>query len=198
MGNKKLLKTTLLQTVLIIAISYGISSFSYSQTSKDTKSVANEQNAIKYANTNKEKDAKFLVDVAEINLEEIKLGQLARQKSAMADVKELGKMMETAHSKCMNELTILAKKKSIAIPSSLTDNGNDAYKKLSNLSGTSFDKEYCDMMINGHKGAIAEFEKEIKESNDADIKQFATSTLPELHSHLEHATTCQKKCEKMK
>jgi putative membrane protein len=58
----------------------------------------------------------------------------------MADVKELGKMMEIAHSKCMDELTILAKKKSIAIPTSLTDNGHDAYKKLSNLAGTSFDK----------------------------------------------------------
>jgi len=177
MENKKQFKTMLLQTALIITILFGISLFINGQKSNDSKSVANEQNAAKYANTVKEKDAKFLVNVAEINLEEIKLGQLAQQKSMMSDVKKLGKMMETAHSKCMNDLTILAKKKSIALPTSLTDNGNDAYKKLSNLSGSSFDNEYCDMMIKGHKGAITEFEKEIKESSDADIKQFATSTI---------------------
>jgi len=196
MGNNKYSKTKMLQFALITAISLVIYAFTNGKNVNDSKSVANDQNEAEYANTNKEKDSKFLVDVAEINLKEIKLGQLAQQTSMNSDVKELGKMMETAHSKCMNTLTILAKKKAIAIPTVLTENGNDAYKKLSKVSGTSFDKEYCDMMINGHKAAIAEFEKVIKETTDADIKQFATSTLPELQSHLEHATTCQKKCEK--
>lgn len=198
MKNVRHFKITMLQASLFTAALFGISSISYGQKPNDTKSNAKEQNETKYGNTNKEKDAKFLVDVAEINLEEIQLGQLAQQKSTMVDVKELGKMMETSHQKCMNELKMLAKKKSITIPTSLTDNGKDAYKKLSDLSGTSFDKEYCDMMVKGHKGAIAEFEKVSKESGDADIKQFAASTLPELRKHLEHATTCQAKCEKMK
>ena len=198
MGNKKRFKTTLIQTALITAILFGISSSGSGQKAKVAKSVANEQNKTKYANTSKEKDVKFLADVAEINLEEIKLGQLAHQKSTMKDVKELGKMMETAHSKCMKKLTTLAKKESIVLPNSLTDKGNDAYEKLSKLSGTSFDKEYCDMMISGHKGAIAEFEKEIKETKNSDIKAFAKATFPELRSHLVHATTCKKKCGKMK
>jgi len=194
----KRIKTTLLQIAIITTTSLGMSVVGYGQKSTDTKVAATEQNEAKYGKTDKEKDAKFLVDVAEINLEEMKLGQLAQEKSTMSDVKNLGKMMETAHTKCMKELSTLAKKQSITIPISLTDNGNDAYKKLSKLSGTSFDKEYCEMMVSGHKEAIAEFEKVIKESKDADIKSFATTTLPELRAHLEHASTCQKKCEKMK
>jgi putative membrane protein len=190
METKKRFKTTLLQTVLMIIISLGMSSFSSGQNAYAAKSVVKVKNEAK--------DAKFLATAAEINLEEIKLGQLAQQKSTMKDVKELGKMIETDHSKNMKILTKLAKKESIALPSSLTAKGNEAYKKLSKLSETSFDKEYCDMMVSGHKGAISEYEKEIKETKNSDIKAFATATLHELRAHLEHATTCQKKHEKMR
>ena len=43
--------------------------------------------------------SKILVNAAEINLEEIQLGQLAQKYSLNADVKSLGKMMETEHAK---------------------------------------------------------------------------------------------------
>ena len=106
-------------------------------------------------------------------------------------------MIETDHSKNMEKLTTLAKKESIELPSALTDQGNDDYEKLSKLSGTSFDKEYCDMMVSGHKGAISEYENEIKETKNSDIKAFATATLPQLRTHLEHATMCKNKYDKM-
>ena len=198
MENKKRLKIALLQTALMTAILFGISSFSSGQKANDAKSVAKVHNEAEDASTSKVKDAKFLADVAEINLEEIKLGQLAQQKSTMKDVKELGKLIESDHNKNIKKLTMLAKKESVDLPGTLNDKGNDAYEKLSKLSGTSFDKEYCDMMVSGHKGAIAEFEKEIKETKNSDIKAFATATLPALHTHLAHATTCKKKYEKMK
>ena len=53
------------------------------------------------------------------------------------------------------------------------------------------------MMIAGHKGAIALFEKESTEAADTDIRQMAIATLPILHKHLDHAVACQKECEKM-
>ena len=112
MENRKSFKTTLLQTALMIAISFGITSFSSGQETSSAKSVANAQNE---ANISKEKEAKFLATAAEINLEEIKLGKLAQQKGTMEDVKELGKLIETDHSKNMVQLTALAKKESIAI-----------------------------------------------------------------------------------
>lgn len=182
MENKKRFKTILLQTALMIAISLDISSFSNVQKANEAKSVANIQND---AN-----DAKFLATAAEINLEEIKLGQLAQQKSTQKDIKELGKLIETDHSKNMEKLTTLAKKESIELPSALTDQGNDDYEKLSKLS-------YCDMMVSGHKGAISEYENEIKETKNSDIKAFATATLPQLRTHLEHATMCKNKYDKM-
>ena len=165
---------------------------------EDTKKVAEEHNDAKFNTANKEKDAQFLVNAAEINMEEIKLGQLAQQNSTMKDVKDMGKMMETAHTKALADLTALAKTKTITLPMASTDNAQAAYKKLSEKPKKSFDLEYCNMMVSGHKDAVSAFEKASTESTDADIKQWATTMLPTLRTHLDQAITCQKKCEKMK
>ncbi|MEO6883915.1 MAG: DUF4142 domain-containing protein [Bacteroidia bacterium] len=143
------------------------------------------------------KDAQFLVKFAEINLEEIQLGKLAQQMGTTMDLKELGEMMENDHTKSLNELTTLALKKSITLPTSLDSNAQNDSTKLSKLSGNEFDTHYCDMMVSGHKIAIALFEKESTDASDPAIRQMAITTLPILKKHLEQATECQKECKKM-
>ncbi len=196
MKTVSLFKTRLLQATFVSATLLGVSACENSKKAEDTKEVAEEHNEAKFDDTKREKDAQFLVNAAEINLEEIALGQLAQNSSMMTDVKELGKMMESAHSKSLNDLKALAKKKIITIPTSATDDAKDAYEKLSSKSGSDFDIKYCDMMVKGHKDAISVFEKASTDSNDAEIKDWAASMLPELRKHLDHAITCQKKCEK--
>jgi putative membrane protein len=154
---------------------------------KDTKEMAEDKNKEMQDTRTGEKDAQFLVDAAEINLEEIQLGQLAQSKGMTAEVKELGKMMETAHKKGMAEVKNLAMQKNIEIPTTLTENGMEAYQKLSEKTGTDFDKSYADMMVKGHKDAIDKFEKASKDATDGDIMRWATTMLPELNTHLEHA-----------
>jgi putative membrane protein len=197
MQNISNFKKMMLQTSLITAIFFLTLSFSTRQKPGVSLNAGRSLSEANVRTYNKENDAQFLVKAAEINLEEIELGQLAQQKSMMIDVRELGKMMEKDHSQSMNDLTALARKKLITIPATPTPAAEEAYKKLINKSETTFDKEYCTMMISGHKDAIAMFEKESRESNDADIRQWATETLPHLHMHLEHAIACQSKCEKM-
>jgi putative membrane protein len=194
----KKIKKPLLSILFFAIVAIGLTACNNDAQSTDTKEAAEKQNDIKFDNTNTEKDAQFLVNAAEINLEEIKLGQLAQQKGTMADVKALGKMMEQAHTTAMIETDTLAKKMLITIPASPTENALDAYKKLNNKSGTAFDKAYCDMMVSGHKDAISLFEKASTGLNNADIKQWAAAMLPELRTHLQHAVECQKKCETMK
>jgi putative membrane protein len=190
-------KTTILQAGIIVAVILGILSFSPRQEPNDNINVGKTQNERSVATFSREKDAQFLVKAAEINLEEVKLGQLAQQKSMVNDVKELGQMMEKDHSQSLNDLTILAKKKSMTIPTIPSQDAQAAYENLIKKSESTFDKDYCNMMVSGHRGAIAMFEKESKESSDADIRQWAIETLPHLRMHLEHAIACQKKCERM-
>ncbi len=163
---------------------------------EDTKEVAEEHNDAKFDNA-KEDDAKFLVSAAEINLEEIQLGQLAQTRGTTTHVKELGKMMETEHAKALADLQTFAVKKQITIPTSLTENGMEANKKLMDTKGSEFDKEYADKMVSGHKDAIDKFQKAATDATDPDIRNWATSMLPALRIHLDHSISCQKLCEKM-
>ncbi|HSN48214.1 MAG TPA: DUF4142 domain-containing protein, partial [Flavobacterium sp.] len=112
-------------------------------------------------------------------------------------VKELGKMMEDAHTKSLNDLTGLAKDKMITIPTSPTESAKDAYKKLNEKSGNDFDKAYADMMVSSHKDAIVAFENASTNTNNTDIKNWASTSLPELRKELDHSIDCQKKCDKM-
>jgi putative membrane protein len=198
MKNRLNFSKNALYSMTIIALGFGMASCNNSSKPEDTKEMAEESNEAKLEDRKSEKDAQFLVEAAEINLKEIQLGQLAQSKSKTADVIALGKMMEDEHTQAFNDLKTLADKKQITIPQSLTEKGMDAHKKLSEKSGHDFDKEYCDMMVKGHKDAIDKFEKAAKDCEDADIKSMAASMLPSLHTHLDHSQKCEEKVKDMK
>src|SRR5688500_7718356 len=199
---KRTLSPTWLFQVLLISFSLIFMTACENKAGKDPKEVAEEQNKEMEKQTeeelNKKRDEDFLIKAAEINMEEIQLSQLAQQKGTMADVKTLAKMMTDDHSKAMADLTALAGRKSIAIPTASTDKVQTAYNKLNEkAAGNDFDKEYCDMMVKGHKDAIDAFEKAANNAYDDEIKSWATSMLPGLRTQLDHATACDEKLKKM-
>lgn len=183
-------KETMIQATFIAFILL-VTSCGFNQKSNDTKDVAEERNDEKFDDNKQKKDAQFLVNAAEISLEEIQLGQLAQQKGGTAEVKELGKMMEDAHTKSLNDLKVLAKSKMITIPTSPTDDAQEAYKELNEDTGNDFDKAYADMMVNEHNDAIETYEDASEDSNDNEIKNWARTSLPGLRTHLEHSVDCQ-------
>ena len=183
--------------LLLIAVATVLLIASCNDNQEDTKEIAEEYNDEKFDDKAQEEDAEFLVMAAEINLKEIKLGELALQKGKASHVKELGKMMVSDHTKSQKDLIALADSKGITIPTSPTDDVNDAYTKLEKKSGSDFDKAYADMMVDGHKDAIEAHKKGAEDSDDAEIKNWATGRLPSLQKHLDHSIECQKKCNKM-
>jgi putative membrane protein len=187
-----LLLVTFVTTILVSG------SCGFNEKPKDTKDVAEERNEAKFDSNKQEKDAQFLVNAAEVNLEQIQLAKLAQQIGRTAHVKELGKMMEASYTKSQNQLMMLAKSKNINIPTSPTENAKDSYNRLNEKSGDDFDKAYADMVVNIHKDAIEIFEKATTEGTDSEIKNWAIATLPDMRTHLNHSIDCQKKCEEMK
>lgn len=163
---------------------------------KDSKEAAQEMNKPNSDYT-KESDERFMVRAAEINLEEVKLGQLAQQKGSIAEVRDLGKAMEEAHSKVNSDLHALASSKGIAIPLEPTQDANDAYNKLNEKSGNDFDKEFCGMMVKGHKDAIDLYDNATKGNNDPDVKAWASRILPDLRIHLAQAQSCDDKLQQL-
>jgi putative membrane protein len=184
MKNSKHMLSTLLLIAVGTATVIGTSSFSHVR--KGHEPVATVKT-----------DAQFLARAAEINLEEIQSGQLAQQKSTTSVVKDVGSMMEKAHTQLLKELTALANKRGISIPTSVKSEGMEEYKELKNKSAKRFDEEYCEMTIKGHRKAIELFEEVAEDSKDSEIKDWAVATLPTLRMHLANAKACKEKCEKM-
>ncbi len=193
MKNSKNIRSIFNQLTLITTFVV-IASCMNNQEPKDSVEVAEDINDATFDNKDRENDAEFLVEAAEINLEVIQLGQLAQEKGKSADIKELGKMMVEAHTKLLNDLTTLANSKQITIPTSASNESQEEFNLLNEKLGINFDIAYAELMVSGHDDAIDAFEEAATECADMDIKNCATTTLPELRSHLDQSIESQKKC----
>jgi putative membrane protein len=172
-----------------------LSSCSMKHKKEDTKVVATEHNSAKFNNTENENDAKFLVNAAEMYLEEVNLSQMAVQNSRNPDVIELARILEANQSLALIRLNELARSKSISVPVSTTNKAQDTRKDLYAKAGKDFDNAYCQLMVDRYKEAVASYEKATVERSDSDIKAWATNSLPGLRSNLDKSLVCQKKCE---
>ena len=134
-----------------------------------------------------EQDSKFAVNAADIGMAEVEMGKTAEEKAMNAKVKSFASMMVMDHNKANEELKSAAAAKNIALPAAVGDDHQEHITKLSQKTGKDFDKEYMDMMVDGHKKAIDLFEKESTDGKDADLKTWATNMLPSLRQHLDSA-----------
>lgn len=130
-------------------------------------------------------DQKFVTMAALGGMEEVELGRLAAGKGASDEVRQFGQRMVDDHSKAGDDLKQVASGKGWTLPTSLAAKHQSDVQKLSALSGEKFDREYVNMMLKDHKKDVAEFQKESTRGTDADIKSFATRTLPTLQEHLQ-------------
>ncbi len=130
-------------------------------------------------------DLAFMNSAAPGNMAEVELGKMASTKAASNDVKQFGQKMVEDHSKANDELKQLAAQKKVMLPPDVMPGHKQLMEKLSKLSGADFDKEYVAAMVEAHEKDVAAFENVSKTAADADVKAFATKTLPTLKMHLE-------------
>ncbi len=152
--------------------------------SQDSKEHAEEMNEEKFGKEG-EKDADRVIELYGANLYELKVSEEAVNKASTADVKQLASMMVKAHGKMTADLQQLATRKGITLPGELT---NDQLRDMDNLkdkTGLDYDKEYLDQMKNKHEDSIDKLEKTSEKSEDAEIKQWASQSVPEVRSHLD-------------
>jgi len=158
------------------------------QEKEDAKETAEEHNKAKYNNS---KEAKFLVEATEISYREIELGKLAQNDGGSANIREMGKMMETDHTELIKEIKKLANQKTITIPKESSSRTEEIKNDLGSKEGNNFDKRYCDLMVDGQKEAIKKYKSASEDIADIDIKNYAIKSLIVLRNHLDHAITCK-------
>lgn len=130
-------------------------------------------------------DLDFINNAAPGGMAEVELGKLAAAKAQNAEVKAFGQKMVEDHSKAGEELKQIAAQKKVTLPPELLPAHKQLMEKLSKMSGADFDKEYVKAMVEAHEKDVAAFENVSKTAADADVKAFATKTLPTLKMHLE-------------
>ena len=159
----------------------------------DSISLTDSMNAVK--NTGKVvfpvtvEDKKFVIDVASSGLKEIELGNIALRKAQNKRVKNYGGMMAKDIIKTLNKLKAIAGNKNITLPVSPLPADQRIIDSLSQLSGKSFDKAYVNLMITGRQKYVTDFEGEVKNSGDPDIRAFAIKTLTPIKNHLDAIVT---------
>jgi len=132
-------------------------------------------------------DQKFVREAAEGGMAEVKLGQLAQDKGESQTVKDFGSRMVADHTKAGDQLKGIASQKGMSVSNSLNAKDNALYNRLSKLSGREFDREYMRAMVQDHVQDVAAFRKESTSGSDAEVRGFASNTLPTLQDHLKMA-----------
>jgi putative membrane protein len=132
-------------------------------------------------------DQKFVTDALRGGRAEVELGKMAATKGSSEEVRRFGQRMADDHTKAGDELKALANRKSIALPANLDPKDNAVETELRGLSGPAFDRAYMEAMVSDHMIDIKEFKKESKSGKDADVRSWASKTLPTLEDHLKQA-----------
>ena len=149
-------------------------------------------------------DTEFVEDAASSGMTEVKLGELAQQKAQNAEVKKFAEMMARDHTKGGEALKQIARQHSITVPSQPDDEHSELINRLSLQTGTDFDREYMDAMVESHEDMIDLLQTRASEDRfgdnkgavrpegsdnpvEAALNQYASNTLPTARQHLEEA-----------
>ena len=138
-------------------------------------------------------DLQFMKKAAQSGLLEVQLGSLAADQAASEDVKKFGEEMVTDHSKANKELMQLASEKGVALSKELDAEHQAKVDRVSNLSGAEFDRMYMSEIVKEHEKDIEAFQRQSKEAQDSDLKEWASKTLPTLQDHMQKASNIAEK-----
>jgi putative membrane protein len=159
--------------------------------------------------------ADFAWDAGLINLEEIRLGEVAQSNSQNTAVQDFGQRMVRDHSRLNARLMRIAAAEGLQLPDTNTfyvqvtepekpatelmeENPQEKLlnaqldaQHMASLTGTAFDQAYADAMVKGHEKAIQEFEDASASLDDKPLKKYADKGLNVIRHHYEMAQQLQ-------
>jgi putative membrane protein len=138
--------------------------------------------------------ADFVKEVATSDMFEIAASKLAQDKGN-APEKTFASQMIADHTKTSTELKglVTGGKVKVELPTVLDSSHQSKLDKLKGESGKDFSADYDSQQVSAHKDAVSLFERYAKGGDNADLKDWASKTLPALKHHLEMAENLKKK-----
>jgi putative membrane protein len=138
-------------------------------------------------------DRAFVEKANQGSLCEIHSSELAIKRGMGTSEQSVAQQMIDDHTKANQALVSLAAKKGVELTTSPDKKHQDQLDQLGAVSDKDLAKAYIAMQLKAHKAAIDLFNDEAKDGKDADLRLFASDTLPTLKAHLAHVAEVSSK-----
>jgi putative membrane protein len=138
-----------------------------------------------------QQDKTFVKTAMEVNIGEMRIGQLAAKKGGSEGVRKFGERTVADHTRLENEIKPVAEKIGVALPTELATDDQALLTKLEGESGAEFDDTYIHAMVEGHREAVQAYKTEEADGQDAAVKNAATHGEQVVAEHLKLAEQLQ-------
>jgi putative membrane protein len=131
--------------------------------------------------------ADFVDEASAKGIAEIETAKVVLEKGTAQDVKSFAQMMIDDHTMANQKLKALAQQKQLKVSDDATLMDKAKKMILQWREGENFDQAYANNQVTAHEQTIELFREQAQKGEDADIKAFASETLPKLEEHLRQA-----------
>jgi putative membrane protein len=140
--------------------------------------------------------AGFVRAAAMSDLYEMEASRLAEQRSQDEQVKKFAQHMLRDHGKTTDELKgMLPRLPGVSaqqVPTGLDQQHQALVQQLQGAQGAEFDRVFFQQQVRSHQAAVDLFRGYAQSGDNAELKQWASRTLPSLEEHLRDAQRLQR------
>jgi len=129
----------------------------------------------------------FVDDASARGVAEIEMAKLALKESQAQDVKNFAQMMIDDHTKANQKLKEIAQQKNMEVADDPSLMARAKKWILDWRDGEDFNKAYANNQVVAHEQTIERFREYLRDGKNAELKAYATETLPKLEEHLRKA-----------
>lgn len=140
-------------------------------------------------------DRAFMGKVARENLLQIQLGSEVAGR-ASPEVKAFGARMVDVNGKANAELSAIAKKNGVVLPSTLDEEHERAFREVADVEDPKLERAYPKQMVFELEEEVKTFEDTIPSLVDAELRAWAENVLPRLKAQLAEAKALDAKTQK--
>jgi putative membrane protein len=135
--------------------------------------------------------SEFSRNATQTHLAEINMAGIAKTQSQNEEVRDYAEMLIDDHRNAFEKLDNLMKEHGDMEARTLEAGTKQEIERMRGLSGLEFDREYLNMMVEGHKKALAMVQQAAASAMNPDVQDYAEDLVPTIEKHLQRAQELQ-------
>jgi putative membrane protein len=128
-------------------------------------------------------DAKFIREINQDNVLELRMAQLAVGKAQDSEVRQFAQQLVTDRTRLQAEWNTMASSNGMTLGNGLGKKHQSKLKELQKKSGKDFDKAYLTMTVRNLKDYLDYLQKEGRAAKTTQVRQLVDNDIPVLQNH---------------